>query len=52
MRENNMILTDEMKKRIKEEFKQVQKERAEREANPLSQYSTTELKKRTQEETK
>lgn len=40
-----MNLSDEMKRRIKEECEQVQKERAEREANPLSQYSTTELKK-------
>ena len=40
-----MNLSDEMKRRIKEECEQVQREREEREANPLSQYSTTELKK-------
>ena len=49
MIENNMILTDEMKRRIKEEYERLQKERVEKEANPLSQYSTTELKKNSEE---
>ena len=34
-----------MKELIKRETEQIQREREEREANPLSQYSTTELKK-------
>ena len=40
-----MILTEKMKRLIKEEYERLQKEKVEREANPLSQYSTTELKK-------
>ena len=43
--DNKMNKKELMNKFMKEECEQVQKERAEREANPLSQYSTTELKK-------
>ncbi len=39
-----MNISDEMKRRIAKEVEQVQREREEREINPLSQYSTTQLK--------
>ncbi len=40
-----MNLDNSFKRFIKKEAEQVQKEREERELNPLSQYSTTQLKK-------
>ena len=39
-----MKLDNDLKRLIKKEVEQVQKEREERELNPLSQYSITQLK--------